>query len=98
VYRSLPRLLEACCQLLGPKPLFVILTLYAVVASAIHLQQMLAELTADRVDWSLEALATRAERRRACPHAVYARWLADEPQTSHCRRPEIDLSKVGRSA
>ena len=61
VYRSLPRLVQACRQLLSLSPAFVLLTLYAVPASAIHLQQLMAEMTADRGG-------------RLLSHAVFARW------------------------
>ena len=77
IYRSLPRLMDACRQLLSPRPLFVILTLYAVAASAIHLQQMLAELTADRggrLDGG-ELVTREHSAGRLLSHAVYARWL-----------------------
>ena len=36
VYKSLPKLLKACYQVMSGKPLFVIATVYAVKASAIH--------------------------------------------------------------
>jgi 23S rRNA (cytosine1962-C5)-methyltransferase len=76
VYHSLPKLMEACKQLLSPQPLFVLLTLYAVPASAIHLQQMLAELTADRAgEIDGGELVTREQSAgRLLSHAVYARW------------------------
>jgi 23S rRNA (cytosine1962-C5)-methyltransferase len=76
VYRSLPRLMEACRELLSPHPLFVLLTLYAVPASAIHLQQMLAE-TASRRGGSIDGgeLVTREQSAgRLLSHAVFARW------------------------
>jgi 23S rRNA (cytosine1962-C5)-methyltransferase len=76
VYRSLPKLMEACKQLLGPQPLFVLLTLYAVPASAIHLQQMLAEMTqahAGEIDGG-ELVTREQSAGRLLSHAVYARW------------------------
>jgi 23S rRNA (cytosine1962-C5)-methyltransferase len=76
LYRSLPRLLDACRDLLSSSPLFVVLTLYAVPASAIHLQQMLSELTAGRggkIDGG--ELVTREQGAgRLLSHAVFARW------------------------
>jgi 23S rRNA (cytosine1962-C5)-methyltransferase len=76
IYRSLPKLMEACRQLLSPQPLFVLLTLYAVPASAIHLQQMLAELTQDHPgEINGGELVTREQSAgRLLSHAVYARW------------------------
>ncbi len=41
----LPTLLSACRDVLSPNPLFVMLTAYAVKASAITLQNGLAEIT-----------------------------------------------------
>jgi 23S rRNA (cytosine1962-C5)-methyltransferase len=76
VYRSLPKLMEACKQLLGPQPLFVLLTLYAVPASAIHLQQILAEMTqahAGEIDGG-ELVTREQSAGRLLSHAVYARW------------------------
>ncbi|MFH1184628.1 MAG: class I SAM-dependent methyltransferase [Chloroflexota bacterium] len=76
VYRSLPQLMQACRQLLSPQPLFVMLTLYAVRASAIHLQQMLAELTADRggvIDGG-ELVTVEQSAGRLLSQAVFARW------------------------
>ena len=70
--------MQACRDLLTPNPLFVVLTLYAVPASAIHLQQMLAELTSGRtgvIDGG--ELVTREESAgRLLSHAVFARWRA----------------------
>jgi 23S rRNA (cytosine1962-C5)-methyltransferase len=76
IYRSLPKLMEACKELLSSNPLFVVLTLYAVPASAIHLQQMLAEMTSGR-GGSIDGgeLVTREQSAgRLLSHAVFARW------------------------
>jgi len=76
VYRSLPRLMQACAQVLSPKPLFAMLTLYAVPASAIHLQQMLAEMLAGRsgvIDGG-ELVTREHSAGRLLSHAVFARW------------------------
>src|SRR5512141_987699 len=42
-YKSLPRLLQACAGILSDRPLFVILTAYAIKASAIHMAETLSE-------------------------------------------------------
>ena len=76
VYRSLPRLMQACREVLSERPLFLIFTLYAVPASAIHLQQMLAELLPGQAG-TLEGgeLVTREQSAgRLLSHAVFARW------------------------
>ena len=78
LYRSLPRLMQACRDLLTPNPLFVVLTLYAVPASAIHLQQMLAEMTSGRtgaIDGG-ELVTREQSAGRLLSHAVFARWRA----------------------
>ena len=76
VYKSLPALLEACRDVLSPKPLFVILTVYAVRASAVHLHYALQDMMTGRPG-HLECgeLVTR-ERSvgRLLSQAVYARW------------------------
>jgi 23S rRNA (cytosine1962-C5)-methyltransferase len=79
VFRSLPRLLEACRGLLSPQPSFVMLTLYAVPASAIHLQQALAEMLSDhdgRMDGG-ELVTREQSAGRLLSHAVFARWRAE---------------------
>jgi len=76
VYRSLPRLMEACRQLLTSQHLFVLLTLYAVPASAIHLQQMLSEMTSGHggiIDGG-ELVTREQSAGRLLSHAVFARW------------------------
>ncbi len=78
IYKSLPPLIQECRQLLSDKPLFVVLTLYAVAASAIHLQQMLAETMADHkgaIDGG-ELVTREKGGGRLLSHAVFARWSA----------------------
>lgn len=78
VYKALPSLLQACRQILAPRPLFVALTVYAVRASAIHLRQSLAETMAD-FGGDLDAgelLSRESGAGRLLSHAVYARWNA----------------------
>lgn len=76
IYKSLPLLLRACRQLLSPDPLFLILTVYAVRASAIHLGQMLEEVTADRrgVLETGELVTREQSKGRLLSQAVFARW------------------------
>jgi 23S rRNA (cytosine1962-C5)-methyltransferase len=76
VYESLPGLLKACQEVLSEKPLFVVATLYAVRASAVHLHQTLSEMLT-RFNGKLDAgeLVTReSSRGRLLSQAVYARW------------------------
>jgi len=80
VYKSLPHLLETCCALLSERPLFVIVTLYAVRASAVHLSQALQDRLAGYAGRVVcGELATRERSAgRWLSHAVYARWCARE--------------------
>jgi len=76
VYKALPSLLQACRAALAPQPLFFALTVYAVRASALHLQQSLDEMLAGLGGASdLGELVTRESGgKRLLSHAVYARW------------------------
>ena len=76
VYKSLPDLLRACRQVLSDKPLFVITTVYAVKASAIHVGQAVQEMMSE-FDGSVDSgeLVTREQSAgRLLSQAVYARW------------------------
>jgi 23S rRNA (cytosine1962-C5)-methyltransferase len=78
VYKSLPRLLHAIRGILSEHPLFVILTVYAVKASAIHIAEALQD--------ALHGLPGAVERGelvtaessggRLLSQAVFARWLS----------------------
>jgi len=76
VYKSLPTLLEACRECLSDKPLFVVTTIYAVRASAIHVAQAMEDMThgfGGRID--MGELVTREQSAgRLLSQAVYARW------------------------
>jgi 23S rRNA (cytosine1962-C5)-methyltransferase len=80
IYKSLPNLLEACRQVLSDKPLFVITTVYAVQASAIHVGQTLEAMMRDfggSVD-SGELVTREQSAGRLLSQAVYARWFPRE--------------------
>jgi 23S rRNA (cytosine1962-C5)-methyltransferase len=79
IYKSLPALMESCRQLLGPRPLFLILTVYAVRASAVHLGQLLHEATAKFggvIDTGELVTRERGDQSagRLLSQAVFARW------------------------
>jgi len=79
VYKSLPDILEACRAVLRERPLFVVLTVYAVKLPAIHAYGALAE-TMQGFGGSLECgeLVTQEKSAgRLLSQAVYARWRAD---------------------
>lgn len=79
VYKSLPTLLEACRECLSAKPLFVVTTIYAVRASAIHVAQAMDDMMSGfggRIE--MGELVTREQSAgRLLSQAVYARWEAD---------------------
>ena len=76
VYKSLPNLLEACRECLSEHPLFVVTTIYAVRASAIHVAQAMEDMMAG-LGGKIEMgeLVTREQSAgRLLSQAVYARW------------------------
>ena len=78
VYKSLPELLGACRAILSGKPLFAVLTIYAVKLPAIHAYAALAEMMKG-FGGSLECgeLVTQEKSAgRLLSQAVYARWGA----------------------
>ena len=79
VFESLPTLMEACRQVLSERPLFAIVTLYAVKTSALHVGQALHEITANHPGRiGIGELVTRERSAgRLLSQAVYARWQAD---------------------
>jgi len=76
VYKSLPTLLEACRACLSDKPLFVVTTIYAVRASAIHVAQAIEDMMngfGGKIE--MGELVTREQSAgRLLSQAVYARW------------------------
>jgi 23S rRNA (cytosine1962-C5)-methyltransferase len=80
VYKSLPSLLEACRECLSNKPLFVVTTIYAVRASAIHVAQAMDDMMRG-FEGKIEMgeLVTREQSAgRMLSQAVYARWQRKE--------------------
>lgn len=76
VYKSLPILLDDCRMLLDKKPLFAILTVYAVKASSVHVRTVLEEMLegfSGNFD-SGELVTLETSGNRLLSSAVYARW------------------------
>lgn len=76
VYKSLPELLQACRAVLSDRPLFVVLTVYAVKLPAIHAHSVLAEMMKS-CGGNLECGELVTEEKsagRLLSQAVYARW------------------------
>lgn len=76
VYKSLPNLLDMCRACLSNNPLFVIVTVYAVRASAIHVAQAVDEMMKKyKGETDSGELVTREKSaNRLLSQAVYARW------------------------
>jgi 23S rRNA (cytosine1962-C5)-methyltransferase len=76
VFKSLPDLLEVCHECLSNNPLFVVTTIYAVRASAIHVAQAMEDMMqgfGGKID--MGELVTREQSAgRLLSQAVYARW------------------------
>jgi 23S rRNA (cytosine1962-C5)-methyltransferase len=79
VYKSLPALMEVCRELLSPLPLFTIITVYAVRASAVHLHSaMQSYITGFSGELECGELVTREKGAgRLISNAVYARWSSE---------------------
>ena len=76
VYKSLPNLLDECRKCLSETPLFLIVTVYAVRASAIHVAQAVDEMM-NKFGGKIESgeLVTREKSaNRLLSQAAYARW------------------------
>jgi 23S rRNA (cytosine1962-C5)-methyltransferase len=76
VYRSLPEILRNCRAILKERPLFVVLTVYAVKLPAIHALGVLTEMM-QGFGGNLECgeLVTKEKSAgRLLSQAVYARW------------------------
>lgn len=76
VYKSLPSLLDMCRACLSDHPLFMIVTVYAVRASAIHVAQAVEEMMKKyKGEVNSGELVTReTSADRLLSQAVYARW------------------------
>ncbi len=79
VYKSLPDLFSACKAVLSGDPLFVVATVYAVRASALHVGQALEEMMhGSRGELERGELVTRDKSAgRYLSQAVFARWRAE---------------------
>ncbi len=76
VYKALPELLRACRAILSESPLFVILTIYAVKLSAVHVYAALEEMM-QGLGGTLECgelVTLEKSAGRMLSQAVYARW------------------------
>lgn len=76
VYKSLPDLLRVCRECLSANPLFVVTTIYAVRASAIHVAQAMDEMMKGfgGTITSGELVSREQSAGRLLSQAVYAKW------------------------
>jgi 23S rRNA (cytosine1962-C5)-methyltransferase len=75
-YKLLPRLLQACREVLAPQPLFIQLTAYAVKASSVTLYNALTEMTQGlngQVEVGEVALQESSQK-RLLSMAIFGRW------------------------
>jgi 23S rRNA (cytosine1962-C5)-methyltransferase len=75
-YKLLPRLLQACREVLVPQPLFIQLTAYAVKASSVTLYNALTEMTQGmngQVEVGEVALQESSQK-RLLSMAIFGRW------------------------
>jgi 23S rRNA (cytosine1962-C5)-methyltransferase len=79
-YESVPELLDACRQILSPKPLFVLINAYAIDVSHLTLANLLLDLMAGQ-GGSIEAgelALAEASGDRLLAAGRYGRWTSDE--------------------
>jgi 23S rRNA (cytosine1962-C5)-methyltransferase len=76
IYKSLPELLQVCRAVLSERPIFVVLTIYAVKLPAIHAQAALAEMMkahGGKMECG-ELVTEEKSAGRFLSQAVFARW------------------------
>jgi len=72
---SLPELLEACRSLLSARPLFIVLTVYAIRASAVGLQYLLEPLVSGHEGLiEVGEMGVTERSGRVLSSAIYGRW------------------------
>ena len=79
IYKSLPDLLKDCRAILTDRPLFMVVTAYAIKTSAIHIGQALQDVVSNfKGSMDRGELVTRERSAgRLLSQAVYARWRAE---------------------
>lgn len=79
IYESLPILLKACRSLLSKRPLFAVLTAYAIRTSALSLHYALEEMFAgyDGSTTSGEMVLPQLGKGRLLSTAIFSRWVSN---------------------
>lgn len=77
-YKLLPNLLDACKQILSPKPVFIALTAYAVKASALTMYYAMQEMLSGRRGTLTAGEIALSEKSagRLLSTAIFARWTS----------------------
>jgi 23S rRNA (cytosine1962-C5)-methyltransferase len=84
-YKLLPELLEACREAFGSRPRFLLLTAYAVKASAVTLYHAVEEMMQSwkgRTEAG-EVVLVDQSAGRSLSTAIFARWSSDEGEGTH---------------
>lgn len=78
-----PRLMAACCDVLSSQPVFVVITAYAIRASALSLHYSLEEMMSGfpGIVSSGELVLVESSAGRIISMAIYARWLTGHLET-----------------
>ena len=79
-FELMPRLLEACREVLSPRPLFVVVTAYAIRASALSLHYSLEDMVKGQAGslTSGELALVETSAGRLISTAIFSRWRAEE--------------------
>jgi len=78
LFTDLPGLLENCARLLAPASASMVLTVYAIRASALAFDQLARDVLRDRGgSFSSGELAIRAKGGHAVPTSLFTRWTSD---------------------
>jgi 23S rRNA (cytosine1962-C5)-methyltransferase len=80
-FEMLPTLLDACRNVLTPRPLFVVLTAYAIRASALSIYYALNEIVAGMggAITTGELVTVEKSAGRVLSNAIFARWSSEPP-------------------
>ena len=74
-FKKTPELIEACKDILAPDARFIVMTAYAITASALVTHQAVEQIVGDRGKFESGELVTKEESAgHMISHAIYTRW------------------------
>jgi 23S rRNA (cytosine1962-C5)-methyltransferase len=76
LFTHLPALLNDCAKLLAPKDAAMVLTVYAIRASALGFDQLIRDTLANKGAYETGELAIEAKGGHAVPTSLFVRWRA----------------------